>query len=367
MRLKKLIGVIHLWLGLASGIVIVIIALTGAIWAFETEIQNAVYSYRKVTPPEQATYLPPSVLKKNTQVIFGTRPINMVQYIGKDRPALVRSFGEENGKEYNITAFINPYTGVVQHVKKNHNFFDIVIELHTSLMLGKIGKTIIDVSTLIFLVMVISGIILWWPSNKNRIKTSFRIKWNANFKRKNYDLHNVFGFYASWVLIFIVITGLAWGFTTVDKAIYAVATGNKPFKDFQDPASTSDTLSIAANNAEDICFNKAIASYSQPFVSAEIYYPSSNTGNILISLNPSTKSYYKTHTYFYDQRTTAPLSEESFASSNAGEKVRSMYYDIHIGKVLGLPGQFLVFFASLIAASLPITGFLIWRGKHNKK
>lgn len=40
-----------------------------------------------------------------------------------------------------------------------------------------------------------------------------------------------------------------------------------------------------------------------------------------------------------------------------------MNYDIHVGSVLGLTGKFIAFFASLISASLPITGFLIWWGK----
>ncbi|WP_242499314.1 PepSY domain-containing protein [Flavobacterium sp. 140616W15] len=40
-----------------------------------------------------------------------------------------------------------------------------------------------------------------------------------------------------------------------------------------------------------------------------------------------------------------------------------MNYDIHVGAVLGITGKILAFFASLISASLPITGFLIWWGK----
>jgi uncharacterized iron-regulated membrane protein len=44
-----------------------------------------------------------------------------------------------------------------------------------------------------------------------------------------------------------------------------------------------------------------------------------------------------------------------------------MNYDIHTGAILGLPGKFLAFFASLIAASLPVTGFMIWMGRKKKK
>ena len=39
-----------------------------------------------------------------------------------------------------------------------------------------------------------------------------------------------------------------------------------------------------------------------------------------------------------------------------------MNYDIHVGNILGFPGKVLAFFASLIAASLPITDFKLWWG-----
>ncbi|MFC3561839.1 PepSY domain-containing protein [Pedobacter jamesrossensis] len=44
-----------------------------------------------------------------------------------------------------------------------------------------------------------------------------------------------------------------------------------------------------------------------------------------------------------------------------------MNYDIHVGSILGLTGKIMAFFASFIAASLPITGFIIWWGKKKKK
>jgi uncharacterized iron-regulated membrane protein len=43
-----------------------------------------------------------------------------------------------------------------------------------------------------------------------------------------------------------------------------------------------------------------------------------------------------------------------------------MNYDIHTGAILGLPGKFLAFFASLICASLPVTGVYVWWGRKNK-
>ncbi|MNY32150.1 hypothetical protein D3C86_1663500 [compost metagenome] len=62
-----------------------------------------------------------------------------------------------------------------------------------------------------------------------------------------------------------------------------------------------------------------------------------------------------------------PVYDLKFSEASFPAKLRKMNYDIHVGSILGLPGKFLAFFASLIGASLPITGFLIWWGKRKKK
>jgi uncharacterized iron-regulated membrane protein len=47
-------------------------------------------------------------------------------------------------------------------------------------------------------------------------------------------------------------------------------------------------------------------------------------------------------------------------------KMNEMNYDIHVGQILGLPGKIIAFLVSLICASLPITGFIVWLGKRKK-
>jgi uncharacterized iron-regulated membrane protein len=71
--------------------------------------------------------------------------------------------------------------------------------------------------------------------------------------------------------------------------------------------------------------------------------------------------------YFFDQKNGKLLHTEKLGNLNKGQIIRNMYYDIHIGKILGFPTQLAVFFASLIVASLHVTGFYIWWGRNNKK
>lgn len=70
--------------------------------------------------------------------------------------------------------------------------------------------------------------------------------------------------------------------------------------------------------------------------------------------------------YQFDQFTGELLKTTTFDEKNAGEKLRAMNYDIHTGTIMGMPGKILAFIASLISASLPVTGFYIWWGRKKK-
>jgi uncharacterized iron-regulated membrane protein len=68
------------------------------------------------------------------------------------------------------------------------------------------GTYVVGIPVIIFVIMLITGIVLWWPKNKAARKQRFAFKWKniKSWKRKNYDLHNVLGFYASiFALIFL--------------------------------------------------------------------------------------------------------------------------------------------------------------------
>ncbi|MBS1566334.1 MAG: PepSY domain-containing protein, partial [Bacteroidetes bacterium] len=56
-----------------------------------------------------------------------------------------------------------------------------------------------------------------------------------------------------------------------------------------------------------------------------------------------------------------------YADAKVGDKIYRMNYDIHVGAIAGLPGKIIAFFVSLVCASLPVTGFIIWWGKKKRK
>jgi uncharacterized iron-regulated membrane protein len=105
--------------------------------------------------------------------------------------------------------------------------------------------------------------------------------------------------------------------------------------------------------------------------SIDVHPPHDKHSSVEISVNPDPDTYWKADYLFYDQYTLEEIEVKhlygKLANTTAADKLARMNYDIHVGAVLGLPGKIMAFLASLVAASLPITGFLIWRGRKKKK
>lgn len=81
--------------------------------------------------------------------------------------------------DYYKSVYVNPYSGEILAVyDEEMDFFNIVKFIHWSLLLEVgLGQQIVGWSTFIFVIMLITGIILWWPKNKAARKQRFKFQW----------------------------------------------------------------------------------------------------------------------------------------------------------------------------------------------
>ncbi|WP_316820255.1 PepSY-associated TM helix domain-containing protein [Pedobacter gandavensis] len=370
-KFKYWTGQLHLWLGLLSGLFVCFLGITGCILAFEHEIENITQPYR-FAKVEQRAKIAPSELKKIADKALPGKHAHSVGY--QEGKASQVVYFAENPSYYWIV-FLNPYTGEVLKVKNmDDDFFRIVIMGHYYLWLPpNIGQPILATATLMFLFLLISGLVLWWPKNKAASKKRFSIKWNAKWKRVNYDLHNVLGFYMTWVLIFIAITGLVMGFQWFAKSVYWISSGGEPMKQFVESYSDTSLLNAAKGKkpAMDVLWAKTLNGLPGYTGGIEVHVPENAKSAIEVAINPDTETYWKADYLYYDQYSLKEMevshSYGKLKNASVADKITRMNYDIHIGAIAGLPGKIIAFLASLIAASLPITGFIIWYGRKKKK
>ena len=367
MKFKKSIGKIHLWLGLSSGLLVFIIAITGCIYAFQEEIQNLTQPYRFVEHQQQPV-LPPSKLKAIAEKELPGKKIHAVLYAKPGKAAQAIFYNAD--PEYYFLVYLNPFSGEVLKVKDAQaGFFPFILDGHFYLWLPhQIGQPVVATATLVFLVMLISGLFLWWPRNKKATKQRFSIRWNARWRRKNYDLHNVLGFYATWIAIILAATGLVWGFEWFAQGYYKLAGGEKSLL-YIEPKSDSTLVYQSDVPAIDRLY--AMMRSENPTAEVlEVHIPETASSAIEVSINPDDETYWQADYRYFDQYTLEELSVDHIygksANASVADNLMRMNYDIHTGAVIGLSGKIIAFFASLIVASLPITGFYIWWGRKQK-
>jgi uncharacterized iron-regulated membrane protein len=365
MTIKKALGKLHLWLGLTSGLVVFIVAITGCIYCFQEEISNMTQEYRFVEKQDKS-YLEPSRLREIAQKQLPGKHLHSLQYGEKDR-ALVATF---YAPEYYDLVYLDPYSGDVLKVKDmNGDFFRIVLDGHYYLWLPPaVGQPIVAASTLVFLVMVITGIVLWWPKKNNR-KQRFKVKWDARWRRKNYDLHAVFGFYVCVLGLVFAVTGLVWGFQWFAGAYYWTASGGKTMKPYEDVLSVSKKTDTTHYRVPvDAIWQRMSA--ENPKAILDVHFPDNEKLAIEIAVNHQRGTYWKTDYRYFDQRTLKEVETDNvygkLENASGADMAMRMNYDIHVGQIWGFPGKLLAFFASLIVASLPVTGTLVWWGRKNK-
>lgn len=370
MTFKKIIRKLHLWLGLTSGLIVLFLGITGCILAFEREIESLTQSYCYVKSNDK-NFLSPSALKQIAAAQLPDKKLHSVLYGGKEKAAQVIFYNAQ--PEYYYIVFINQYTGEVLKVKNmDKDFFRIIVNGHYYLWLPPtIGQPIVASATLIFVIMMITGLILWWPKNKAASKQRFSVKLNARWRRVNYDLHNVLGFYITWVVIFIALTGLVWGFQWFAKSVYWTTSGGKELVVYEESFSDKTKMNTtAAKPAIDKVWKMMKAEYKTA-ETIEIHYPENDSVTIAAVANPDASTYWKSDYRYFDQYTLKEVSVNHlygrYPNASVADKIMRMNYDVHTGGILGLPGKIMAFCASLIAASLPVTGFIIWRGRRKKK
>jgi uncharacterized iron-regulated membrane protein len=362
MDIKKVTGKIHLWLGLLSGLLVFIIAITGSLYVFQEEIQNLTQPFRHIEVQDKP-FLPPSQLLSMARKELPGKSVHAVKYNGKDKAAEVIFY--QYSPSYYYTVYLNPYDSRVLKVyNSGAGFFRFIIMGHYYLWLPPdIGKPVVATTTLVFVVMLISGWVLWFPKRLSAIKRSLVIIWEkgTHWKRKIFDWHNVLGFYAGFIALILALTGLIWGFQWFADNVYKGAGGQKSLL-YNVPVVKVSLPSGGA--AIDRVWLQMQAGYPGA-QSIEVHVPENDSAAIAVNVNWASSTYWKTDYRYFDPYTLkeVPVDHIYGRLRDAGfaDKMIRMNYDIHTGAIGGLAGKILVFFVGLVVASLPVTGFIIWR------
>ncbi|MBC8770036.1 PepSY domain-containing protein [Arenibacter sp. BSSL-BM3] len=357
---RKFINDAHLWLGIGSGIILFLVCLSGTVLTFEEEIKDLFVKDFVVADATGNTLS----MEQLSESLAAEGIVSTITIPESTKEALKFSVKTSSKERRGTTYFVNPFSGEYQKEQKSslEGFFLTMFKMHRWLLMDtEIGRPIVGVATIIFILLAISGIVLWFPKKlkwKN-FKPGFKIKFKANWKRINHDLHNTLGFYACIFLVIMSLTGLFWSFEWYRDAGSAVL-GTKVFGN---RGGGPKFESAVKPNASIKSFEEILY-----IASAELAYKGETNVAVPVQEN-DVYTITKTNTSRFSPVITDKLvldrdgtiiHKELFSSKPLNVQIASLIRPIHMGTIYGSFSKIIYFLACLVATSLPITGTIIW-------
>jgi uncharacterized iron-regulated membrane protein len=368
-RFRNSVFIIHRYLGLILGLLIILIGITGSLLVFEREIDPWLVSQQiDEIIPQNETVSSDRVFK-NAQTAYPNWKIDYLSWNGKPtQPLRLDAIAPNSKDEAGVylhgihTIFVNPYTGEVLGDRvERFSYYRFLLNLHYRLFIpGDTGKYTTGIVGLLLFVIAITGILLW-PGWRN-LKAGFKIKWNASIKRRNFDLHKVTGIIAAIVLTLTAITGFFICFYDWSVPITHALTLSPQPNDLEETVIIDvDSQGDRTRAKLDLLLHQAIKA-SPDLTVGEISIPFSTTDAVEVY----SESYDQT--IYLDPFTAKVIKIKGLSQEQSlGERVVNSWITLHFGTFGGIPTRILYMFVGLSPTILFITGFVMYRLRRRPK
>jgi uncharacterized iron-regulated membrane protein len=250
--------------------------------------------------------------------------------------------------------YVDPCSGrVLGQQSQWGGFFGTLERWHRLLFVGSpdIAESIGgSVSLALALIMVIGGVVVWWPASLRALRGSFRFQWHLAGRAFDRSLHRTAGTYAGLILLMSTLTSLTFTFDWARNALF-LATGS-PL-----PAAKPAVAATAAAMLPAGTLIERALSLLPNARDVTLTYPRSAHDAVEIyaierdAPHPNARSYVYLNPYTGDV-----LRFQPYAASSAGNKAYRWLGSLHTGRVGGLPVQLLLFAGILGVPVLAYTG-----------
>ncbi len=380
---------IHLWLSVPFGLIVTLICFSGAMLIFEPEVtrmlNHDVYYVAEVK--EQA--LPLDNLMETVKAGLPDS-VSITGITVFDDAS--RTYQVNLSKPRRASMFVDQYSGNVTGRYERVGFFSTMFKLHRWLLDSanphgegvKVGKTLVGISTLIFVVALISGVVIWWPRARKNLKKSLSISFEKGWKGFWKGLHVAGGMYALIFVLAMSLTGLTYSFGWYRTAFYAVCGvehtprnfGQAPQKGARKGGEDRQGRESADNRGEragrggrggegrEGHRRSEFSRWQQVYDRLKAENPDApqitiGAGTATVTLG-STGNGRASDRYEFNRRSGEVTPSTLYADANEADKMRGWIYSIHTGSLGGIVTRLLWLFGALLGATLPLTGYYIW-------
>jgi uncharacterized iron-regulated membrane protein len=377
MNVRKLVFWCHLTIGSVVGVVILTMCVTGVLLAFERQIISFAERDFRVSAPVDGHRLPLETLLERAHFAQPGAPMSIAWKADPSAPVEVAI-----GRGQSL--LLNPYSGAVLGEGAVHTraFFHSVENIHRWLAVPTenraTGRAITAACNLGFFFLVCTGPFLWLPRTWTRVavRAGTRFKFSLRGKARDFNWHNVIGFWTCIPLAVIVLCAVVMSYPWANNLVYKM-TGNTPphpnaqqqgaanpqpggqrnrNRDASSGSSAAKTESAAPWSGLDAASHHAEERVPEwRTITTRLGAPSdANVAFAIDSGNGGRPD--KRYQLTVNRKTGAEVRWEPFSSYNSGRKLRAWIRFTHTGEAGGLFGQSIASIAAAGGALLAFTG-----------
>ncbi|MDR2342649.1 MAG: PepSY domain-containing protein [Campylobacteraceae bacterium] len=343
---------IHMILGLVLGITIMIVGVTGALLSYRPEIitlinSDILYVEKSADTPLPLAKIVENVYKQQTNISISSLTVYSDE---------TRSMSINAGR---TAYFVNPYTGEMMPKIRGNEFFGVMLSLHRWMSLqgmNATGKQVVAISTVVIIILSISGLWLYLPSMRRNFLKSMAVNFKRGWFALLYKLHIVIGIYTLIFVLIMCFTGLYWSYGWYRTMLYKMAGVEQPVRMHMQQRQPTKVETVDDLNYLDTIYTVF----------------KDNIGEDYTSLTLNTVAQNGTYSISYQNdkgninRVQANIKNNEIIYNNKvnnrtlGEKFMSSIYPLHSGYFFGEIGKFLWCISSAAMALFMISGFVMF-------
>ena len=235
---------------------------------------------------------------------------------------------------------------------EHEGFYNLLFELHSSLLLGDTGKLLLTTAAGLYLFLLATGLVLWWPRNW---PPSLRIQWRAGWLRTAVDLHNVLGAVLGLLIAISVASGTYMAWAPLRTAVTTML-GQAPVAPPNIPAPGPAAVALPLDHL----LLKAQAVFPQAMV-GYVQVPGRAAQPVRVRLKmPDDPHPNGLSSVWLDPVTGTVLKAVRWNELDPGNRFISTMYPLHTGALGGPAHTVAVALSGLTLAALGATGLFLW-------
>ena len=410
-RLRPILFWTHLIAGVVAGTVVLIMSVTGVLLTYQKQMTTwaDLRGLDGGPPTAGATRLTPDSLLQVVTTASGKTPTSVVWRNGAIMPVEVQ-YGREG------RAYVSAYTGAVLGTGSTtmRKVFSVATDWHRWLAMkddGRAtGKAITGWSNLAFLVLVLTGMVLWWPRNLTwaTVRNVLWFRRTASAKARDFNWHNVIGIWSALPLAAVVASAAVISFPWASDLVYKAVGEAPPSRAPEGGAGSGGRNGGSLNNGSlnngslnngrlndgssrggssnggnggerkvaapvvgDVY--EVAASRMPDWRTISLAWPKGAEAPLVYTIDRGMGGEPTKRATLTVSRTGEPTKWQPFDSLSAGRQARSIMRFTHTGEVLGFWGQTIAGLVSLGGAVLVYTGlmlslrrFVAWRRRGSR-